>query len=505
MSSGRGWPSSRRRFLQCSTLATAGLSLGPHMVFGRTGVAKPMRRPLGRLGFEATTLGLGGQGSLQWTPSDVDPVPIILKAFALGVNYFDTSNAYGPSQANFGKAFRQLNLIPGQPGYDEGKRRSLFLTSKTGLRWATGQGTKPGLRGFSNGPQDSGTVDDVKRTLSQVFGDGEGRYPPGAYLDMVLIHHLSRMEEIDAVYEGLGNPDPGMESIGALAALVDYRDGTNLTGLNPGEEKLIRHIGFSGHHSPPVMMEMIHRDERGILEGMLVSINANDRLQFNMQHNVIPVASARNMALIGMKTFADGAMYTKPANWSTKPEHVVLTVGSPDLPSRPLIEYSLSTPGIQTLIVGIGQIAEGGPSCQLEQNLAAAQIAPQGLSDGDRRAIEKTTASVKEGKTNYFQLPGQELTPPREAAAEQEMRDGRRQARLQWQTAYAGDEPILSYEIWRDQQKVAEVAHKPQTTRQPFLFEETIEDRSAHVYQVKALDAAGRSAATADLPLPTVA
>jgi len=505
MSSGRGRPSSRRRFLQCSTLATAGLSLGPHMVFGRTGVAKPMRRPLGRLGFEATTLGLGGQGSLQWTPADVDPEPIILKAFALGVNYFDTSNAYGPSQANFGKAFRQLNLIPGQPGYDEGKRRSLFLTSKTGLRWAKGQGTKPELRGFSNGPQDSGTVDDVKRTLSQVFGDGQGRYPPGAYLDMVLIHHLSRMEEIDAVYEGLGNPDPGMENIGALAALVDYRDGTNLTGLNPGEEKLIRHIGFSGHHSPPVMMEMIHRDERGILEGMLVSINANDRLQFNMQHNVIPVASARNMALIGMKTFADGAMYTKPANWSTKPQHVVRTVGSPDLPSRPLIEYSLSTPGIQTLIVGIGQIAEGGPSCQLEQNLVAAQIAPQGLSDGDRRAIEKTTASVKEGKTNYFQLPGQELTPPREAAAEQEMRDGRRQARLQWQTAYAGDEPILSYEIWRDQQKVAEVAHKPQTTRQPFLFEETIEDRSTHVYQVKALDAAGRSAATADLPLPTVA
>ena len=120
---------------------------------------------------------------------------------------------------------------------------------------------------------------------------------------------------------------------------------------------------------------------------MLVSINANDRLQFNMQHNVIPVARARDMALIGMKTFADGAMYTKPADWSRKPEHVVRTVGSSSLPSRPLVEYSLSTPGIQTLIVGIGQIAEDGESCQLEQNLASAQILPQGLSDTDRRAI----------------------------------------------------------------------------------------------------------------------
>jgi aryl-alcohol dehydrogenase-like predicted oxidoreductase len=475
------------------------------MIFGQTRVAKPMRRPLGRLGFDASTLGLGGQASLQWTPADVDPVPIILKAFALGVNYFDTSNAYGPSQTNYGRAFQQLHLIPGQSGYDEAERRSIFLTSKTGLRWARGKGTKPGLRGFSNGRQDAGAVDDVKRTLSQVFGDGQGQYPPGAYLDMVLIHHLSRMEEVDAVYEGLSKPDPRMENIGALAALVDLRDGTNLTGLNPKEEKLIRHIGFSGHHSPPVMMEMIQRDERGVLEGMLVAINANDRQQFNMQHNVIPVARARNMALIGMKTFADGAMYTKPANWSSKPEHVVRTVGTPDLPSRPLIEYSLSTPGIQTLIVGIGQISDDGKSCQLEQNLAAAQIAPQGLSDSDRRAIEKTAASVKEGRTNYFQLPKNELTPPREATATQEMRDGKRLARLQWQTAHAGDEPILSYEIWRDQKKVASVPYTPQTSKQPFLFEEAIKDKSTHVYQVKSLDAGGRSAATADLLLPDVA
>ena len=41
------------------------------------------------------------------------------------------------------------------------------------------------------------------------------------------------------------------------AALRDLRDGTNRTGLNPKEETLIRHIGFSGHNSPPVMIEML--------------------------------------------------------------------------------------------------------------------------------------------------------------------------------------------------------------------------------------------------------
>jgi aryl-alcohol dehydrogenase-like predicted oxidoreductase len=83
-----------------------------------------MKRDFGRLDFGVTTMGLGGQASLQWTPPTEDPVEIILKAFKMGVNYFDTSNLYGPSQASFGRAFRKLKLIPGQPTYDERLRRS---------------------------------------------------------------------------------------------------------------------------------------------------------------------------------------------------------------------------------------------------------------------------------------------------------------------------------------------------------------------------------------------
>jgi aryl-alcohol dehydrogenase-like predicted oxidoreductase len=494
---------SRRQFLQAATLTTAGAALGPYLDFGQIKVTKPMKRAMGRLQFEATTLGLGGQASIQWTPTDVDPVKIILKAFDLGINYFDTSNAYGPSQSNFGKAFQELKLIPGQPGYNEPFRRSIFLTSKTGLRWAKGGWKKEGLHSFTNGPQSSGTVDDLKRTLTQIFGDGKGYCPPGSYLDMVLIHHLSAMEEIDAVYEGLMNPDPRAENIGALAALADYRDGTNLTGLNPKEEKLIRHIGFSGHHSPAVMIEMIQRDQRNLLEGMLVAINANDRLNFNMQYNVIPVAAAKNMGLIAMKVFADGAMYSKPATWSNRPEHVVRTVGNSTLPSRPLVEYSLSTPGIHTAIIGIGQIEEDSKSCQLLQNLSAAQISPSGLSTADRRQIEKMTGVVKEGKTNYFQLPKADLTAPGTPRAVQEVRSGKRLARLEWQTAFAGDEPILHYEIWRDQQNIKQVQHQPQIHKKPFLFEEILEDKGAHKYQISVVDAAGRRALTEELLLPT--
>jgi len=492
---------SRRSFLGASAAAAAGFAGAPHLSLGAIRVAKPMTRTFGRTGFEVTTLGLGGQASLQWTPEGVDPEKILLKAFELGVNYFDTSNVYGPSQLNYGKAFRRLHLVPGTPGYDEAKRRSIFLTSKTYVRSGKG-GPMPGVRSRTEGPAGSTAVDDLKRTLSQVFGDGQGNYPRGAYVDGFLIHTVASMEDVEAVYEGLDDPDPKAERIGALAALVDYRDGTNRTGRNPKEEKLIRHIGFSGHHSPPVMMEMIQRDRADVLDLMLVSVNANDLLYFNQQYNVIPLAAARNMGIIAMKVFADGAMYTKDAVWSRTPEHVVRTVGSATLPSRPLVEYSLSTPGVGTAIIGIGQIDAESSSCQLEQNLSASQIGPESLSATDRAAVENAARQAKGGKTNWFQIPAEPLSAPRDAAVAQERQDRKRIIQLTWQTAYAGDQPIRRYEVVRDRGKVGQLAHRPQIDKTPFAFEETLADDSAHVYRVVTVDAAGRRAASPDLVLP---
>lgn len=495
---------SRRRFIKDAALASASLSIGPYFVFGTAQPAKPVRRAMGRLGFEATTLGLGGQASLQWTPAGVDPVRIILKAFDLGVNYFDTSNVYDGSQLSYGKAFRELHLIPGRAGYNERLRRSIFLTSKTALRFGKGGWQKQGLINVSNGVAGSHTADDIRRTLSQVFGDGQGSYPQGAYLNMVLLHSISSMADVDAAYEGYERPDPKAETIGALATLVDYRDGTNLTGLNPKQEKLIRHIGFSGHASPDVMMEMIQRDSRGVLEGMLVAINANDRLNFNMQYNVIPVAAARNMGVIAMKVFADGAMYDKAATWTSRPDMVVQKIGSGVLPSRRLVQYSLSIPGIHTAIIGTGHIDTDAASCQLQQNLSAAQIETNGLSVSDRREIEKLAGTIKEGKTNYFQAALQAIGAARSPVAVQEMRGEKRVAQLKWQTAYAGDEPIVRYEILRDRQKAGQVIHKPQTNRTPFLFEEVLSDKAEHAYQIVTVDSAGHTAGTEQLRLPAI-
>ncbi len=488
---------SRRQFLKTSITLAAGSAVAPYLSCGKVSVSKPMTRILGRTGFEVTTLGLGGQASLQWTPDDVDPIDIIIKAISQGVNYLDTSNVYGPSQGNYGKAFRALNLVPDLSGYDETKRRSLYLASKTMLRYA--KGGIPEQRGFSEGPQGSLAIDDLKRTLSQIFGDGNGNYPQGAYIDLFQIHNLTTVADVDAIYEGLNNPDPKAEHIGALAALLDYRDGTNLTGLNPKEETLIRKIGITGHHSSPVMMECLHRDEKEIIDSMLIAVNANDRRYLNHQNNAIPVAKAKNVGMIAMKVFADGAMYTKEPRWSRTPEDVVRVVGTTDLPSRPLVEYALSTPGIGTAIIGIGQIDSQEQNCQLLQNMSAAQIRVESLSQTDREEIEKLAIKSREGLTNWYQVEKQSLGAPREVRQLVENRDGKRVVQLSWQTAYAADDPIEYYEIRRNNQPIGKVEHIPQTTKAPFVFEDLPNEGDRLNYQIVTVDRAGKTAISESL------
>ncbi len=479
---------SRREFMRLSAAIAAGVSMLPALSCTSTVIPSPMKRRFGRINFDVTTIGLGGQSSLQWTPEGIEPVEIILKAFDLGINYYDTSNAYGPSQMNYGKAFRKLNLIPGQKGYNQELRNSIFLTTKTMVRWAKGGYPKlDNVRNSTDGDHGEGAVADLKRSLSQMFGNNDGSYPEGAYVDMILIHNITNPEEVDVVYKGLETQLDINENFGALVALRDFRDGTNVTGLNPKNEKLVRHLGLSGHYSAPVMIDMIQRDKWDLLDGMLVAINVNDRRYFNMQYNVIPVAQAKNMGIIAMKVFSDGTMYTKEPGWSNKPEHVVRIIGTESVPSKPLIEYVLTTPGIHTLIIGTGLIDDNPINCQLVQNYYAAQIAPDALNENERRELENIGARARNGDTNYFQLPDRGLTPPRNALLTKS--EG---VTLSWDTSYAGNEPIAYYEVECDGKIVGTVRHSPQVSKDPFSFE----IRSGKEFKIVAVDTIGRKSAT---------
>jgi len=474
--------------MRLSAAAAAGVTLIPALSCSSTVIPSPMKRRFGRINFDVTTIGMGGQGSLMWTPEGIEPSEIILKAFDLGINYYDTSNAYGPSQMNYGKAFRNLNLVPGQKSYDQKLRDSIFLTTKTMVRWAKGNYPKlDNVRNSTDGDHGEGAVADLKRSLSQMFGNNDGSYPEGAYVNMILIHNITNPEEVDVVYKGLETPLEVNENFGALVALRDFRDGTNITGMNPKNEKLVRHLGFSGHYSAPVMIDMIQRDKWDLLDGMLVSINVNDRRYLNMQYNVIPVAQARNIGVIGMKVFSDGTMYTKEPGWSSKPEHVVRLIGTESVPSRPLIEYALTTPGLHTLIIGIGEINDNPLKCQLVQNYYAAQIAPGALGENERRELEKIGMRARNGETNYFQLTDTGLTPPRNATIAKSDR-----IKLSWDTSYAGNEPIAHYEVECDGKIVGNVKHTPQISKDPFIFEIP----SGKEFRITAVDVIGRKSVT---------
>ncbi|MDD9947434.1 MAG: aldo/keto reductase [Myxococcales bacterium] len=464
-------------------------------------------RRLGRTAREVTTLGLGGQASIQWPGEGVDPVAIVEKAVRAGVTYLDTSNVYGPSQANFGRAFRRLNLVPGEPGYDAATRARLFVASKTHVRSARRPEGERFRSDFSEGMVDDfkvkTAVDDVRRALSLMFGDGCGGYPEGAYLDSIQFHNVNTFDEVDMLYEGLEAPTPQRPWMGALAAMLDLREGENRTGCNPKREKLVRHIGITGHWNTAAHIEAIQRDERRVLDTLLVTINPSDGRYLAHRHNAIAVAQAAGMGVVGMKVFADAAYYHKSAVFSRTPDDVYMQVGSGALSSDDLVRYALSVDGISTVIIGIGHIDDDPARCQLSHNLAAAQLeAP--LSDARMAEVEGAVETAgKHGANSYFQRAAEGLGAPRHVGAEPDTSMpvfGRVAVRVSWDTAYAGAHAIERYDVLRDDQVIAHVPHTPQYTRKRFHFDDVHNeagDQEPHRYRVRSVDSAG---ATADSP-----
>jgi len=411
------------------------------------------QRLLGRTGRTVVPLALGGQASLQWTKPGIDPADIIVRAVQLGLNYLDTANAYGPSQMNYGEAFRRLHLTPSDTNYNGALREKLYVATKTGVRFA--------LNPAGKGPS---AIDELKRSLTQIFGDGKGFIPEGAYLDAIQCHNLTTLEQVDQLYEGFaGRGSKPPERIGALAGLLDYRDGTNYTGLNPEHKHYVRHIGVTGHQSSPVLMSAIRRDSQDAIDTVLVALNANDRLCSSHQNNVLPLARSRGLGVIAMKVFADGAFYGKQPHFSRTTDDVILSVGKPDaIACSDLVRYTLSLHGVSCAIIGTGMINREKPEAdQMVANLAAAiKDMP---SEIEKARIEKDSEARHGAATNYFQEKTNLLVQP---ATVNVKRDGDR-AIVEWTTAFAGREPLQSYEIRAGNRLLLSLPFRPQMYEAP--------------------------------------
>ncbi len=471
---------------------------GRYRVWSHPAESPLATRELGRTGREVTTFGLAGGNKVMWDLPTNEAVKIVVKAVRSGVTYLETANNYQLSQLNYGKAFDELDLKPGKPGYDHNLRGRLFIATKTGLR--TGvirDGSEPVGSSAGGGKL---VLEDLERALTQFFGDGEGYIPEGAYLDLMQIHHIGDTPDVDAFYEGIDDPEHAPR-VGALAVLLDFRDGTNRTGLNPKQRKWIRHIGITGHENPAVHMEAIQRDKDRVLDTLLVVCNPNDPRYFCHQTNSIPVAHAAGMGLIGMKVFADGVMYGLERRYASRPGQSVLSVGQPGkVAPEEFIRYTLNAPGMSTLITGIGLIDDDNDpeKDQIVANLAACQTA-QPLSALEKKEIEERTAALHGTQTNFFQRPTVGLQPPQRTTVRRQDGGG---VEVTWHNAYAAGDPLVRYEVWRRDQRVGVIPYRPQITKEPFRFvdaEAPGGNSGGLWYSVKAVDAAGDVAASLSL------
>jgi uncharacterized protein len=319
-------PSSRRSFLKTGGLMTAavfGSAALPHVARGQsnqsshplpsnlaTTSAMPTRN-LGKTGYRVGIFSLGGQAALEKASNEAVAVPVIEKALDLGVNYIDTSSIYGGPE-------RWSEQYVGQ--VMKHRRGDAFLATKTKERTR------------------DGSLRMLETSLKLLQTD---------HVDLWQLHDIGTMTDINEIFARGG----------AMEALLEARD-----------QKIVRHLGITGHYRPDALMEAIRRHP---FDTILMAVNAADPHHYSFSEQLLPLAVEKQMGIIGMKVPARGRILS---SWTPPPieqqkhswEGMVLAPTAGTLDMRQAVYYSLSLP-VSTVIIGCDSIP------QLEQNVQLAR------------------------------------------------------------------------------------------------------------------------------------
>lgn len=159
----------RREFLKKTAATTLGASFlkagAPYIVKASKIDQLPMpTRRLGRTGYQASILSLGGQSTLEQPDRLEESVEIINRALDLGMNYIDTSERYGNgiSETYIGEVMKN-------------RRDEVFLTTKTFQRTADGL-----------------IENNFRASCERLQTD---------YIDLYLFHAVNNMETLDTVLD----------------------------------------------------------------------------------------------------------------------------------------------------------------------------------------------------------------------------------------------------------------------------------------------------------------
>src|SRR5260370_26323424 len=308
----------RRAFLKVGGTAAAGL-------LGRTANAQqgggvPARaqalptRNLGQAGYKVGIFSLGGQAALERPNNQATAVPIVERALDLGVNYVDTSSIYGGpqrwSERYVGEVMRR-------------RRGDAFRASKTKERTR------------------DGSLRMLEESLKLLQTDP---------LDLWQLHDIGVAEDIEAVFA----------KGGAMEALSQAH-----------EQKIVRHLGITGHYRPEALAEGIRRFP---FDTILMALNAADQHHFSFTDTLLPLAVEKRMGIIGMKVPARGRLLS---SWTPPPlasqqhswEGAVIATTPGPLQMREAMYYALSLP-VSTVIIVCDSIR------QLEENVQLAREFP---------------------------------------------------------------------------------------------------------------------------------
>ena len=172
---------------------------------------------------------------------------ITLRAYDLGINYFDNAHGYwnGRSEEVFGEVLPQV-------------RKDVFITTKSTQRTR------------------EGAEKELHLSLRRLKTD---------YVDLWQIHAVGEMDEVDQIF------GPG----GAIEAFEAAKKAGKC-----------RFIGFTGHRDPHVHLAMLER--YGEYDTILMPLHAADPAYLSFEKLVLPEARKRGLGIQGMKGLANAKL-----------------------------------------------------------------------------------------------------------------------------------------------------------------------------------------------------
>jgi len=292
---------SRREFLKTTTAAV--VFGAAEKALGATATSLPRRR-LGKTGEMVSCIGFGS-GTRFCSIENEDAAQALLeRAFASGINYFDTAGSYTRRPIERLSEKRLGEFI-------KPRRKEIFLATKIDPR------------------ERDGALRSVETSL---------KFLQTEYVDLIQIHSLSNLDDLDRI----GSPS------GVLAAVKQLK-----------EQKVARFIGITGHNDGAAMAEALRRyDFDTVLMALNAAQSANPIAQRKMEpipafeQSALPVALKKNMGILSMKVMGQGMLVGTGAGRASPAE---------------LLQFNLSQP-VASVIIGCEQMAPLEQNVQAAMN-----------------------------------------------------------------------------------------------------------------------------------------